>query len=173
MIAILGFFRAIPRWLYAALAFVALAGAGAAYMHSAGVDSGRAQVQAQWGADKLSRAAATTKAVANRLAENAADKLKQAAEAAKITKAHDEEMSTVRARLAATERMRRPAFCSGSGRPPAETGSAASSSGDAPDSTSGLLPEPVDRDIKALVLETEEVAATGRACQAFVRSLAP
>ena len=39
-----------------------------------------------------------------------------------------------------------------------------------PPPLSGLLPDAMVRDIQALILQTEEVVATARACQAFIRS---
>ena len=97
-------------------------------------------MQAQWDADKKTRAAAETNAVAQRAAENLALARQQAVKAAAATKVYDDEINDVRARLAAA------------------------------DPTSGLLPDEVARDIRALILQTEEVAAAGRACQAFVRA---
>lgn len=154
--------KAIPSWLYVAGLLGVLAGAGMLYER----EQGKAIVQARWNADIAARATAEKAAVAARIDANALLSTKQAASAVAITKAHDEEISVVRAALAA-ERMRSPAFC---GRP-AGTAEASSAGGGAePDSSSGLLPAGVERDIKALILETEEVAATGRACQAFVRA---
>ena len=68
-----------------------------------------------------------------------------------------------------TERMRKPAFCASAG-PAAPAGASGSEGGASADSAGGLLPDAVARDIQALILQTEEVAATGRACQAFVRA---
>ena len=63
--------------------------------------------------------------------------------------------------------MRKPAFCASAG-PAAAAGASGAEGGVATDPAGGLLPDAVERDIKALILQTEEVAATGRACQAFV-----
>lgn len=71
------------------------------------------------------------------------------------------------ARLAA-ERVRKPAFCASAG-PAAQAGASGAEGGAAADTASGPLPDAVPRDIQALILQTEEVAATGQACQAFVR----
>ena len=65
--------------------------------------------------------------------------------------------------------MRKPAFCASAG-PAAPAGASGAEGGAAADPTSGLLPDAVARDIRALILQTEEVAAAGRACQAFVRA---
>ena len=124
-------------------------------------------MQAQWDADKKTRAAAETNAVARRAAENLAQARQQAAKAAAATKVYDDEINDVRARLAAAERMRKPAFCASAG-PAAPAGAGGAASGPEADSAGGLLPDAVERDIQALILETEQVAATGRECQAFV-----
>lgn len=157
----------LPTWLYLAVALLVGGAVGGAYLHVHGVAQGRAAVQALWDANKKVRAEAEKKAVARRAAENLAEAKQQAATALAITKAHDDEINDVRARLAA-ERMRRPAFCASAG--PAASANADGSPGrPTADPAGGLLPDAVARDIQALILQTEEVAATGRACQAFVR----
>jgi len=158
----------VPAWLYGALLFCVLACAGMLYQRMLGNAQGRAAVQALWDAEKQIRAAAETKAVAQRAAENVAKAKQQAAAALAIKKVYDDELNNVRTRLAAAERMRRPAFCASVG-PAAPAGGSGAEGGAAADPTSGLLPDAVARDIQALILLTEEVAATGRACQAFVR----
>ena len=157
----------VPGWAYLVIVLVAVGAIGGAYLHSQGITQGRAAVQELWDADKKTRAAAETKAVAQRVAENMVLAKRQAATALAITKAYDEEINDVRARLA-SERMRKPAFCASVG-PAAPAGASGAESGDAANTASGLLPDAVARDIQALILHTEEVAATGRACQAFVR----
>ncbi len=158
----------LPGWLYGAVLLCVLAGAGMLHQRSLGAAQGRVAVQALWDADKKARATAETKAVAQRAAENLAQARQQAANALAITKAYDEEINDVRARLAAAERMRKPAFCASAG-PAAPAGASGAEGGASADTASGLLPDAVARDIQALILQTEEVAATGRACQAFVR----
>ena len=158
----------LPGWLYLTVAMLAGAAVGGAYLHGHGAAQGRAVVQALWDADKAARADAETKAVARRVAENLAQAKQQAATALAITKVYDEEISNVRARLAA-ERMRRPAFCASPG-PAAAADANGTAGGPAADPAGGLLPDAVARDIQALILRTEEVTATGRACQAFVRA---
>ena len=158
----------LPGWLYLPLALSVGAAVGGVYLHAHGVTQGRAAVQALWDVDNKARADAETKAVAGRAAENLAQAKQQAATALAITKAYDEEITTVRARLTAAERMRKPAFCASAG-PAAPAGGSGAEGGAAADPASGLLPDAVVRDIQALILQTEEVAATGRACQTFIR----
>lgn len=158
----------VPAWVYGAVLLIVLAGAGILHQRAAGDAQGRAAVQKLWDADKAALVAAESKAVAQRVADNAVLAAQQVATSAAITKAYDEEISTVRARLVAAERMRRPAFCASAG-PAAPTGAGGAENGLAADPAGGLLPDAVERDIQALILETEQVATTGRACQAFVR----
>ena len=158
----------LPGWLYGAMLVCLLAGAGMLHQRAQGNVQGRAAVQALWDTDKKTRAAAETKAVAQRAAENLAQARQQAAKAAAVTKVYDEEINHVRARLAAAERMRKPAFCASSG-PAAPAGSSGAEGGSTTNPAGGLLPDAVARDIQALILQTEEAAATGRACQSFVR----
>lgn len=157
----------LPGWLYLTAALLVSAVAGGVYLHAHGASQGRAAVQMLWDTDKATRAAVETKAVARRAAENLEQAKQQAATALAITKAYDEELYDVRARLASAERMRKPAFCA-SGGPAAPAGGGAAEGGAAADPAGGLLPETVARDIQALILQTEDVAATGRACQSFV-----
>lgn len=174
MIALSKLAGTVPGWLYGAVLVCVLAGAGMLHQRALGNAQGRAAVQLLWDADKKARAAAETKAEAKRTAENLAQARQQAAKAAAVKKVYDEEINDIRARLAAAERMRKPAFCASAG-PAAPAGAGGAERGVAADPASGLLPDAVARDIQALILQTEEVAATGRACQAFVRAngLAP
>lgn len=134
------------------------------YQRAQGLAQGRAAVQMLWDSDKKTLGAAETKAVTRRAAENLAQARQQAAKAATIKKVYDDEINDVRARLVAAERMRKPAFCA-SGGPAATAGAAGVAGGAAADPASGLLPGGVARDIQALILLKEEVAATGWACQ--------
>ena len=168
MSALAKFAGKVPSWLYATVLLYVLASAGMLYQRLLGNAQGRAEVQALWDADKKTRAAAETKAVAQRAAENLAQARQQATKAAAIKKVYDDEINDIRVRLAAAERMRKPAFCASAG-PAAPAGTSGAEGGAAADSASGLLPDAVPRDIQALILQTEEVAATGQACQAFVR----
>ena len=60
-----------------------------------------------------------------------------------------------------------PAFCAGTGAA-ASAGASGAEGGAEADTAGGLLPDTVAQDIQALILRTEEMAATGRACQVFV-----
>ena len=169
MIALAKLAGMVPGWLCGAVLICVLAGAGMVYQRAQGNAQGRAEVQTLWDADKKTRTAAETKAVARRAAENLVQARQQAATALAIKKVYDDEINDVRVRLAVAERMRKPAFCASAG-PAAPAGSGGAEGGAAADPAGGLLPDEVARDIQALILHTEEVAATGRACQAFVLS---
>jgi len=158
----------LPGCLYGAVLVCVLAGAGMLYQRAQGVAQGRAAVQALWNIDKKTRAVTETKAEAQRAAENLAQARQQAVKSAAIKKVYDDEINDVRARFAVAERMRKPAFCASAG-PAAPAGAGGAEGGVAADPAGGLLPDAVARHIQALILQTEEVAATGRACQAFVR----
>lgn len=157
----------LPAWVYGAVLLLVLAAVGMLHQRAAGDAQGRAAVQSLWDAEKVVRAAAESKAVAQRAAENLAQARQQAAASAAIKKVYDEEIATVLARLAA-ERMRKPAFCASAG-PAAPAGAGGAQGSTEADPAGGLLPDAVARDIQALILQTEEVAATGRACQSFIR----
>ncbi|MCA1860915.1 hypothetical protein LE191_12460 [Janthinobacterium sp. HSC-3S05] len=168
MSALLKLAGKVPFWVYLSVSLFVNSTLVVSYQRAKGIVQGRAEVQALWDADKRSRAAAEIKAVAQRATENLAQARQQAAKAATIKKVYDEEINDVRVLLAAAERMRRPAFCASAG-PAAPAGAGGAEGGAAADPASGLLPDAVARDIQALILQTEKVAATGRACQSFVR----
>lgn len=118
------------------------------------------------------RAVLDAAAIMERTKENAALTAQQDAINAKITKGKNNEIATLRARLAADRVRVGPAICGGSADP-AETSSAGS--GDGSDSGTRGIRADVERDIKAAVIQVEEALSTARACQAFVREngLAP
>lgn len=163
MTAALGLLRLVPGWLYAVIACLALAAAGGAYERH----EGAASVQALWDADKVERAAAGAKAIANAIAENAVLATQQAATAAAITKAHDAEIISLRARIDAAPRLRIGAGVCGGAATSADSSSTASGTG--ADPAGRILSDELDGDVKALILQSEMAAETGRACQAFVR----
>jgi hypothetical protein len=85
---------------------------------------------------------------------------------ARIAKEHKNAMDKVRADIAA-ERLRRPKWCD---EPAERTQADSADSGNGADPAGRLLPAAVESDIRRLIEETERAAATGRACQEFVRS---
>lgn len=155
MMALIGLARLIPAWAYGAVVVALLM--SALVLHERSV--GAAGVRAEW-------AAADVTARVDRADQIAKLEIKQAESSAKIQGKYDEEIASVRDALRAAGRMRLPAFC----QPVAAPASAESAgSSITADPGSELLPESVDRSLKALIFQTEEVAATGRACQAFIR----
>lgn len=157
---------ALLQRIIAATLLAALAGAGAGWWLAA---RDRDQVQADWDVERAARALAESTAINARLADNALAKARQDSNNLKITKDHDEEIDSVRRQLAAAGRMRVPAFCASGPGPASAPNSAGADGSAAADSAGRLLDQGVDERIRALMLQSEEVAATGRACQAFVR----
>lgn len=91
---------------------------------------------------------------------------KYAADNAAITKAKNEEIAAVRSSLAVSLR-RGAGICA---RPASAPEVLTTGSSDEADPASGAFRSDIQRDIGASLMEMEEVAATGRACQAWVRS---
>lgn len=127
---------------------------------------GAGRVQGKWDASKAAVAQAQDAAIIQRVTENQALIDKYAADNAAITKAKNEEIAVVRSSLAVSLR-RGAGICAGSARTPEVP---ATGSGNEANSASGAFRSDLERDIGAVLMEMEEVAATGRACQSFVRS---
>lgn len=128
---------------------------------------GAGRMEGKWNASKVAMAQAQDAAIIQRVTENQALIDKYAADNAAITKAKNEEISAVRSSLAVSLR-RGAGICAGSARAP-EVAAAGSSNEANP--ASGAFREDIDRDIRATMMEMEEVAATARACQSFVKSI--
>lgn len=128
------------------------------------VGSGR--VQGKWDASKASIAEAQDKAIIQRVTENQALIDKYAADNAAITKAKNEEIAAVRSSLAVSLR-RGAGICA---RPASAPEASTTGGSDAASAPSELFRPDIDRDLRATMMEMEEVAATARACQSFVRS---
>lgn len=162
----------IPGWFrYAAVIVAGLAlMEGYRYVQHQGNVAGRAAVQALWDADKIERTSAQLNALVEREEEN--NRVVAAVHAAysELIKGKDNDMAKERLAAAATERLRLgTAWCDG-GRPAAAGEATSAGSGNRADPASRVLSESLDRSVKSLILETEEVAATGRACQAALKA---
>lgn len=149
---------------YAKITVVLLVLAGVFWF---GHHTGAVGVQAEWNADKVALAKAEKVAIAKREKENAEKEAKNAAAIVKINGVHDEEIASARSALAVSLR-RGSGICSGPARA-TETHPAIVSDAASPDS--GAFRDDIQRDLGAALMEIEEVAATARACQAFVRSI--
>jgi hypothetical protein len=160
MIAILSMLKIVPSWCWYPL----LIGA-AAY----GCDlHGQHVVQTRWDAFNVAQAVKNKEVVDKRVEDNTLLKTVQVGTSTNIQKAHDNEIATLHASLAAAKRMRvGTAFCPGiAGQAnPNSTGS-----GDGANPTGRLLSPEVDAAVKQLILESESVAAAGRAAQEFIRA---
>lgn len=127
---------------------------------------GAGRMEGKWNASKAAIAQAQDAAIIQRVTENQAPIDKNAADNAAITKAKNEEIAAVRSSLAVSLR-RGAGICAGSARAPEV---AATGGGDEASTASGTFRPDIQRDIGAALMEMEEVAATARACQSFVRS---
>ena len=127
---------------------------------------GAGRMEGKWNASKSAIAQAQDAAIIQRVTENQALIDKYAADNAAITKAKNEEIAAVHSSLAVSLR-RGAGICAGSTRAPEVP---ATGSGNEANPASGAFRDDVARDIRAALMEIEEVAATGRACQSFVRS---
>lgn len=127
---------------------------------------GTGRVQGKWDASKTAIAEAQDKAIIQRVTENQALIDKYAADNTAITKAKNEEIAAVRSSLAISLR-RGAGICARAASAPE---AAATGSGNEANPASGTFRPDIQRDIGAALMEMEEVAATGRACQSFVRA---
>lgn len=128
---------------------------------------GAGRMESKWNASKAAMAQAQDAAIIQRVTENQALIDKNAADNAAITKAKNEEIAAVRSSLAVSLR-RGAGICAGSARTPEV---AATRSGNEANPASGAFRDDVARDIGAALMGMEEVAATARACQSYVRSM--
>lgn len=127
---------------------------------------GAGRVQGKWEESKAQIAQAQDAAIIQRVTENQTLIDKYAADNAAITKAKNEEIAAVRSSLAVSLR-RGTGICA---RPTRAPEVSATGSGNEANPASGAFRDDVARDIGAALMEMEEVAATARACQSFVRS---
>ena len=127
---------------------------------------GAGRMEGKWNASKAAMAQAQDEAIIQRVTENQALIDKYSADNAAITKAKNEEIAAVRSSLAVSLR-RGAGICAGSASAPK---AASTGSGDASNPASGAFRDDVARDIGAALMEMEEVAATARSCQSYVRS---
>lgn len=128
---------------------------------------GCGRVQGKWDAEKAAIGQAEVRSVIQRVTENQAIIDKYAADNAAITKAKNEEIAAVRSSLAVSLR-RGAGICAGSSRAPEVE---ATGSSNAASAASELFRDDIQRDLVAAIGRAEEVAATARACQAFVKSI--
>ena len=157
--AVLGMLKMVPRWCWEVLISLALLLAYGAHE--------RAVVQAKFDAYITAQALASKEAIDKRTADNTLLKTIQLGTSANIQKVHDNEISTLTASLSAAKRMRvGPNFCPNTS---GQTNSNSPGGSDGADTGGRLLSESVDAATKQLILKAEEVAATGRAAQAFIK----
>ncbi|MFJ9531267.1 hypothetical protein [Herbaspirillum sp. NPDC101396] len=152
----------VPSWCWWILVIVALC--LGCDLHGAG------RIQGKWDLQNQRNKLANEAALELRREQNRAQAVEQALRSANIQKGYDDEMDKVRADLRSSERLRLGAsWCDGA-EPARPTEADSAGGGNETNTTGRLLPEEVDRAVKSLILEMEEVAATARAAQAFIDS---
>jgi hypothetical protein len=131
-----------------------------------GHHQGAKSVQGQWDSAKALQLTAENAAILKRVADNTAMAATQAETNRLITKAHDAEITQVRASIAAQPRLRiGTAICP---RPASTPDPQSAGRGDAADPGAGLVRADIGRDLDALKLTVESVFATCRAAQGFI-----
>lgn len=127
---------------------------------------GAGHMESKWNAEKAILAKAEKAAVIQREKENQKEAAKDAATIAKINEVHNEELNTVRSSLAVSLR-RGAGICA---RPASSPEASSTGGGNAASASGELFRDDIQRDFVAAIGKAEEVAATARACQSFVRS---
>ena len=164
MTEIFALFKIVPSWCWKLLLVVAALLAVKVHEQHA--------IKVTMDAYQAAEKAANDLLVDKRREDNRALAAKQLLDSSNIQRKHDEEVAIARTAAARRERMRiGSALCPPAG--PTETGRAGGSDG--ADSGGRLVPDDVDRDIRALEIKVEEAFAAGRAAQEFIRDngLAP
>lgn len=128
---------------------------------------GAGRMECKWNASKAAISQAKDAAIIQRVTENQALIDKYAADNAAITKAKNEEIAAVRSSLSVSLR-RGAGICA---RPASAPEASPTGSSDATSTPGELFRDDIQRDFVAAIGKAEEVAATARACQSFVRSM--
>jgi hypothetical protein len=162
-------FRILAGGIALAVAAVALA-LFLNRIHHAGVERGRAEIQAKWDADRARQLEAAVKAEAENRAKEEGMAASVAAVATHYSKENvraKAESADLRRRLAdGSVRLTVPGACSGGDSTAAPAGPAGGSDG----RTAGELPASLAATLSAIGAEADEVARQLGACQAILRS---
>lgn len=127
---------------------------------------GADHMESKWNSDIAKIAQAQDAAIIQRVTENQALIDKYAADNVAITKVKNEEIAAVRSSLAVSLR-RGAGICA---RPSSAPEATAAGSSNATSPASELFRDDIQRDLVEAIAKAEEVAATARACQSFVKS---
>jgi hypothetical protein len=143
------------------------------HIENEGIAKGKAKVQALWDADTKARQQAEITAVAQREKENAATAQAQTETNELLKKEHANEIANLDAKYSASQLRINTAIC-GKGSAGAAKAPSPSGSNEA-NPTTRILPEPYNTNIKQLMREADELAASCRSLQGFVKDngLAP
>ncbi|WP_428719149.1 hypothetical protein [Undibacterium curvum] len=130
-------------------------------------DQGRAELQARWDAETRQRIAAENSAILTRIKNNERLAEQQAIDKQKLKAGYEKEIADVRAVAAIAGRLRiSQGVCAGfasAAQTDGSTGGAATATG------TRTLPEPYARDIGALMLEADEIVASCRVAQEYLK----
>jgi hypothetical protein len=141
--------------------------AAALALFGAGHHFGAQGVQADWSKETADRKTAETAAILIRIKNNEREIEQQESNRQKLKKGHANEIAQIRAAYATDRGLRLPAtVCRG-----LAAGTEAESASRGNGSTAGTvaLPDQVERDLRALMLEADTVVAGCRVAQAFIR----
>lgn len=133
-------------------------------------DQGRAEVRALWDVETRQRIAAENSAILTRIKNNERLAEQQAIDKQKLKAGYEKEIADVRAVAAIAGRLRiSQGICAGF----ASSAKADSADGSAAGTTATwVLPDPYARDIGALMLEADEIVASCRAAQEYLKKTA-
>jgi hypothetical protein len=130
-------------------------------------DQGRLEVQAEWDADKLQRAESEKLAILNRINANERANEQHALEKKQMKGTYEKEIASVRAVAATAGRLRiSTGFCAGFASSVQASGTGGIDAGVA---TTVVLSEPYAGNIARVMLEADEVVASCRVAQDYLK----
>jgi hypothetical protein len=141
--------------------------AAALALFGAGHHFGAQGVQADWSKETADRKTAETAAILTRIKNNERIADQQEIDHQKLKKGHTNEIAQIRAAYATDRGLRLPAtVCRGLA---ASTETESASRGNGAAAGTVALPDSIDRDLRALMLEVDTIVAGCRVAQAFIR----
>lgn len=124
------------------------------------------RLESKYQAEAVEREQSANREIMAHIRNNERKEEENKSNSARIAKVNKDEMDKMHAALAAAK-LRVPKWCN---RPTEGAKADSPYSRDAADTSARLFPAEVERNIRALIEETEKAAATGRAAQEFIRS---
>lgn len=161
--------KLVPGWVWALLLVAALLVALAIYERKVGEQIGADRVQAKWDAERRAQQEAAAIAINQRIEENKAMVEKHRLFVKNIRKEHEDEIDRINAAAAATagELLYIRAACAA----PVTGEAIANGTGGGAAAPAGTvaLPAEITRNLRALMVEADTVAAGCRAAQKFIK----